>query len=208
MTLTLLMLTAAPPLLVRVAVFEPLVWPKDTLPQVMEEGETVSAIEELAPVPDKATVSGVEELLLVMFQLAERAPDAVGLKTMLAVQLAEAARVDPQLVEETAKSEALVPVMPALLRVTELEAPFVTVMVCVLLDEPVATLPNDKVVGARVTLPVPPVPRPNRATCCGLLPAPSVKLSVAVRVPETVGLNRIVTVQLAEAARVDPQVCW
>ena len=174
----------------------------------MEEGETVSAIEELAPVPDKATVRGVEELLLVMVQLAERAPDAVGLKTMLAVQLAEAARVDPQLVEETAKSEALVPVMPALLRLMELEEPFVTVMVCALLDEPVATLPNDKVVGARVTLPDdPPVPTPESATCCGLLPALSVKLRVAVRVPETVGLNRIVTVQLAEAARVEPQVC-
>lgn len=74
----LLTLTAAAPPLVNVAVFEPLVWPKGTLPQVMDEGETVSAIEELAPVPDKATVSGIEELLLVMVQFAESAPDAVG----------------------------------------------------------------------------------------------------------------------------------
>lgn len=205
----LLMLTAAPPLLVRVAVFEPLVWPKGRLPQVMEEGETVSAIEELAPVPDKATVSGVEELLLVMVQLAESAPDVVGWKTMFAVQLAEVARVDPQLVEETAKSEASVPEMPALLRVMEPEVLFVTVMICALLDEPVATLPKDKVAGNTVTLPDdPPAPRPETATCCGLLPALSVKLSVAVRVPEAVGLNRMVAVQLDPVARLEPQVFW
>lgn len=65
-----------------------------------------------------------------------------------------------------------------------------------------------KVVGDAVTLPVPPVPTPDTATCCGLFPALSVKLRVAVRVPEEVGLNRMVTVQLAEGARVEPQVCW
>lgn len=58
-----------------------------------------------------------------------------------------------------------------------------------------------------MTLPVPPVPNPLRATCCGLLPALSVKVRVAVRVPETVGLKRMVTVQLADAASVEPQVC-
>lgn len=127
---------------------------------------------------------------------------------MLAVQLAEAARVEPQLVEETAKSLASVPETPALLRVTEPEVPFVTVTICALLDEPVATLPKDKLVGVKVTLPEdPPAPRPETATCCGLFPALSVKLSVAVRVPEAVGLNRIVTVQLADAASVEPQVC-
>jgi len=67
---------------------------------------------------------------------------------------------------------------------------------------------KDKLVGDTVTLPDdPPVPSPVTATCCGLLPALSVKLRVAVRVPEAVGLKRIVTVQLAEAARVEAQVC-
>ena len=50
------------------------------------------------------------------------------------------------------------------------------------------------------------VPVPETATCCGLLLALSVKLSVAVRVPEVVGLKMMLAVQLAEAARVEPQV--
>ena len=177
------------------------------MPQVMEEGETVSAMEELVPVPDKATVSGVEELLLVMLQFAESAPEAVGLKVMLAVQLAEAARVDPQLVEETVKSLAFVPETPALLRLTELVVLLVTVMVCALLAEPFATVPKFKVAGETVTLPdVPLAPSPVSETCCGLLVALSVKFRVAVRVPEAVGLKTMLAVQLAEAARVEPQV--
>ena len=49
------------------------------------------------------------------------------------------------------------------------------------------------------------VPRPDSATCCGLLPELSLKFKLAVLVPDAVGLNRTVTVQLAEAARVEPQ---
>lgn len=165
-TVMLLILTVALPGLVRVAVFDPLVWPKGTVPQVMVGGETVSAIVEFAPVPDNATESGVEELLLVMVQFAESAPDAVGLKVMLAVQLADAARVDPQLVAETTKSEASVPEMPALLSVTELEVLLVIVMVCALLAEPVATVPKLRLPGDAVTLPEDPLaPVPVRETC-------------------------------------------
>lgn len=67
---------------------------------------------------------------------------------------------------------------------------------------------KDKLPGDTVTLPDdPPVATPETATCCGLLPALSVKLRAAVRVPEAVGLKRMVTVQLADAAKVEPQVC-
>lgn len=38
------------------------------------------------------------------------------------------------------------------------------------------------------------------------LPAPSLKLTTAVRVPEVVGLKRMVAVQLAQAARDEPHV--
>lgn len=199
-----MMLTAAPPPLVRVAVFEPLVCPKSTVPQVMEEGETVSAMDELVPVPDKATVSGVEELLLVMVQLAKSAPDAPGLKIRVAVQLAEAARVDPQVVVETAKSEASAPEMPALLRVTEPEVLLVTAMVWALLVPPTLTLPKDKLDGVAVTPPKA-TPRPESATSCGLPEASSVKTNEAVRVPAAVGLKRTVTAQLADGARVAEQ---
>lgn len=89
-----------------------------------------------APVPDNATERGVEELLLVMDQEAERVPEAVGAKMMVAVHVVDAARLAPQVVEAE-KSPALVPVMPAPLSVTEPDVPFVTVMVCGLLLEPI-----------------------------------------------------------------------
>ena len=162
---------------------------------------------ELAPEPLRATESGVEELLLVMAQVAVRLPAVVGLKRMFVVQLAEAARLDPQFVLEMAKSPGLAPEIPAPLSVTEADVLLVMVIDCAELEDPWLTLPKDKLAGAAVTTPDPPLPSPERATCCGLLPAVSVKERFAVRVPEVVGLNRTVTVQLAETAKVEPQVC-
>lgn len=203
-----MMLTAALPLLVSVAIFAPLVWPKATVPQTMELGDAVSVTpEELAPVPLRATESGVEELLLVIVQVAVRLPVVVGLNRILVVQLAEAARLDPQFVLEIAKSLGLAPEIPAPLSVTEVDVLLVTVMDCAELEDPWLTLPKDKLAGAAVTAPDPPLPSPVRATSCGLLSALSVKARFAVRVPEAVGLKRIVTVQLAEATSVEPQVC-
>jgi hypothetical protein len=49
-------------------------------------------------------------------------------------------------------------------------------------------------------------PVPERETVCGLLLAVSVKVSVAVLVPASEGLNAMLTVQLAEAARLAAQV--
>jgi len=66
--------------------------------------------------------------------------------------------------------------------------------------------PNPRLDGLAVTLPVAAVPNPESATFCGLLLAESLKLNVAVRVPADSGLNRIVTVQLAAAARLEPHV--
>lgn len=171
----------------------------------MEAGETVSAMEELAPVPAKVTVSGVEELLLVMDHVAERVPEAVGEKTRFAVQLAEAASVEPQVVEEIAKSPVLIPETPAALSVTELDVLFVTVMAWALLVPPTRMLPKDKLDGEAVTLPEA-TPTPERATSCGLPAALSVKAREAVRVPAAVGLKRIVTTQLADGARLAVQV--
>jgi hypothetical protein len=76
------------------------------------------------------------------------------------------------------------------------------------LVDPTFTLPNARLPGLAVTDPEPdpPVPVPETETCCGLLGSLSVMVSVAVRVPETVGLNRRVTVQLELPARLDPHV--
>ena len=92
------------------------------------------------------------------------------MKAILAVQLAEAARLDPQVVEVTAKSAGFAPESEPELRVTEFVVPFETVMVCEVLVEPALTLPKDRLLGVAVTL----VPRPESETCCGLLDALSV----------------------------------
>lgn len=126
----LLKLIVPLPELVRVAVFGPPALPTVTEFQLMEVGDTLAdSVADVPPVPDSATERGVEELLLVMDQLAVRDPEAFGAKTMLEVQLAEAARLDPQVVEATEKSPAFVPEIPALLRVTELEVLLLTVMI-------------------------------------------------------------------------------
>ena len=117
----LLMLISAPPVFVRVATLGPPAFPTATWPQVIEVGETPADPPLDAPEPPRATESAVPELLLEMVQEAARAPAAVGVKTTFAVQLAEAARLDPQVVEETAKSPAFVPEIPAPLSVTVAE---------------------------------------------------------------------------------------
>src|ERR1017187_628779 len=67
-------------------------------------------------------------------------------------------------------------------------------------------LPKDKLEGLAATIAVAAVPSPESGASCGLLLAESVKLNVAVRVPVDSGLKWMVTVQLALAARLDPQV--
>lgn len=73
---------------------------------------------------------------------------------------------------------------------------------------PTATEAQLKVEGLTEALPpvVPPVPNPESATVCGLGLALSLKFNVAVRVPLTVGPKTMLTVQLAEAARLVPHV--
>src|ERR1700722_14001617 len=66
--------------------------------------------------------------------------------------------------------------------------------------------PNARLDGLAATILVAAVPKPERAIFCGLLLAESVMVKVAVRVPIAKGSKRIVTLQLAWAARLDPQV--
>jgi hypothetical protein len=155
--------------------------------------------------PERATLLVPAEV--VNARVAVKLPAAVGLKTRLAEQLAAAARLAPQVLVEIAKTAAFVPEMATLLIVMAAVVPLLRVADCAGLVAPGAVLPNDRVVGLALTVPpVVPVPVPDSATVCGLLLAVSVKLRVAVRVPVVVGANTMVAVQLAEAARVVPQV--
>lgn len=170
-------------------------------------GDTVIAPPELAiPVPDRLTESGVALLLLVMFQAAESTPGVVGSNTMLALQLAEAASVDPHVVEATAKLLAVAPVMPGELRVTRPEVPFETEMVWDPLVAPSFTLPKGRLPGDTVTVPEPAIPVPDRATDSGVALLLLVMFQAAVSTPGVVGSNTMLAVQLADAARVDPHV--
>lgn len=83
----------------------------------------------VAPVPESATLSAVELPLAVIVQDVVRDPVVLGAKAIEAVQLALAARVVPQAVEEIVKSVGSVPERVPFPRVTEPEAAFVMVMV-------------------------------------------------------------------------------
>lgn len=64
---------------------------------------------ELAPIPVRATDCGLLLSLSVKSRVAVSVPVVAGAKAMLTVQLAEAASVDPQVVETCVKSLGFVP---------------------------------------------------------------------------------------------------
>lgn len=161
----------------------------------------------VAPVPLKETDCGLPLAPSVNLRVAERAPAAVGLKTIDAVQLDDAARLVVQVFEPMTKSAAFVPLTAMLLMATAAVVPLASVADCAALLEPTAVEAKVRVDGVAVTAPeVPLVPRPVSVTDCGLPVPVSVNLSTAVRVPAAVGAKRMVAVQLADAARLAPQV--
>lgn len=139
--------------------------------------------------------------------MADRVPVVVGLNSTEIPQLADAATVEPQAFAKMRKSPGFVPASETLLTVIEELVPLVSVDDCTELVEPTFTDPNESDVGLTVTLPlVPPGANPESATVCGELVAESLKLSVAVRVPLTVGANTTLAVHVADAARLVPHV--
>jgi hypothetical protein len=170
------------------------------------DGLTAKLPAAVVPVPESATVCGLLLAESVKLSLAVRAPVAAGLNKMVAVQLAEAARLAPHVLLEIVKSPALVPVIAMLPSVIAAELPLLSVADNDVPLELVLTLPNARLAGLAVTLPVEAVPVPESATVCGLLLAVSVKLRVAVRAPVAAGLKEMVAVQLANAARLAPHV--
>ena len=156
------------------------------------------------PIPERATVCGLLEATSVKARVAVRVPTACGLNTTVAEQLADVARLAPQVVLETAKSAGLVPVMAMPLSVREKPRPLDSVADCSALANPIAVLVNKRDDTLAVTLPL--VPRPLSATVCGLFPSESLKFNVAEREPVAVGPKTTLAVQLANGASVVPQV--
>jgi hypothetical protein len=156
------------------------------------------------PTPDSATTCGLPEAASVKFRFAAREPDALGLNTSVAEQLPPTERLAPQVVPETTKSDAFVPVTAIPLMLSAEVLPFDSVTACDAALDPTFVLPNATVKGLAATTPL--VPKPDRATVCGLLLSESMKFSVAVLVPVAVGPKRTLAVQLTPDASVAPQV--
>jgi hypothetical protein len=94
-----------------------------------------------APVPVNATVCGLLVPVSEKLSVPVRVPAAIGLKTMVAVQLADAARLVPQVLLAMLKSAAFVPEIVILLMVLAEVVPFFRVAVCETLLAPTVTVP-------------------------------------------------------------------
>jgi hypothetical protein len=125
----LLIGTAAVPVLVSVADLGAPPTPTDTLAQLIFDGLKVRLPTGAIPVPERETFCGLLLAASVKLRVAVRTPTAAVLKRIVAVQLEKAARVDPQVLPEIAKSAALVPVMAMLVIATEDEVPLLNVAV-------------------------------------------------------------------------------
>jgi hypothetical protein len=183
--------------------FAALVEPTATVPKDKDAGRRVAvAVEPPLPVPERATVCEPVLVLSKTVRVAERAPEAVGLKVIVTKQVASGLIVPEfgQVLEVLSlKSAALVPVMVMLLMFSA-----IVVLVSVSVDdfaalvEPTATVPKDKDAGRRVAVAVvPPLPVPERATVCEPALVLSKTVRVAERDPEALGLNVTVTRQVA-----------
>jgi hypothetical protein len=154
-----------------------------------------------APVPVKATVSGLGPAFTAMARLPVRAPLVLGWNLTLIVQEAPAGRCVPQLLVWV-KSPVVV----------MLEIPkatlwlFFSVTVWAELMVPTFCVPKVKEDGVTVAGTTGAVPVPERLTVCGLFGALSVIRSVPVRLPVAFGLKVTLMVQLPRAGTARPQL--
>lgn len=136
-------------------------------------------------------------LLSVMTRLAVRLPERVGAKVTLIVQLLPAASELPQELV-SAKSPGSVPEKVTLLMLRAEFPVLLSVTVWAALVVPMAVELKVRLVGE--TLASGALPVPVRLTVCELGVALSVMLNVALKVPEAVGANVTLNVQLPPAA--------
>ena len=185
-----------------------LVVPTAVLGKAMEVGVSVRVgVVAATPVPVSATVCGVPVALSATDRLAFNVPVAAGLNSTETVQLAPAARVEPQVVADFRKELALVPVIVSEVRVTEPVPVFFTVTVCAAVVDSSVVEAKVRLVGESETVKVgAAVPVPVRVMVCGVPVALSAIDRLALSVPVAAGLNSTETVQLAPAARVELQV--
>lgn len=125
---TLLIVTGVVRPLLNVADWALLADPTARLANVSDAGLAVTLPLAAVPVPDKATVCGLPVAESLKSSVAVLLPVVVGAKTMLAVQLADAARLVPHVLEKISKSPRSAPVSVMLLMVMAVVLPFVSVI--------------------------------------------------------------------------------
>jgi hypothetical protein len=160
----------------------------------------------LVPVPVRLTDCRLPATLLVlsvMFKVAVRLPEAVGVNVTLIVQLLLAASELPHVVV-SAKSPGLVPInaMPLMLKAAFPVLFSVTVWAALVVAR--FWLLKVRLVG--VTPTIGPTPVPVRLTVCGLPLTLSAMLTEAVRLPTATGVNVTLIVQVPPAATELPHV--
>jgi hypothetical protein len=197
----LVMESEAFPEFVRVTTWGAVLVPRDTVPKARLAGARFAT--GVSPVPLKGTFCVLPEALSENVRLALSAPIMLGANVTLAVQLAPAATVEPQ-VFVWLKSGAFVPVMVMPVIESETVPEFVRATTWAAVLVPTAIVPKATLAGARVATGIP--PEPLRGTFCVLPEALSENMRLALSAPLMLGVNLALVVQLAPAARVEPQV--
>lgn len=177
--------------------------PAPKLPLAVALPISVTPVVGVTPVPERGTLCGLPPALSVILTVALREPATEGENVTLIVQLAPDASVaglSGQLAD-SAKSAAFVPPTAILLIVSGAVPLLVRVIVCAALVVPTFWLPKLALAGLSVTPGADVTPVPERGTLCGLPPALSLMLTVAVRAPFADGVKVTLIVQLAVAAR-------
>ena len=175
--------------------------PTSNVAKVRLVGETLAL--PIAPVPDKATVWGLFAAVSEKVKVAVRVPVADGVNVTVTLQVAAGARLAAHVFADIAKSAALGPDMEMLLRFIGSDGPLVSVTDKGVLGVPGAVGGKVRVDGETLAFAIAPVPL--RATVRGM-PAESVIVSVAVRVPAAEGVNVTAMLQVADGAKLAPQV--
>jgi hypothetical protein len=156
------------------------------------------------PLPVKATVCGLPVALSATDKVPPRVPEAVGVKTTFAVQLAPAA-TDVQLLVWL-KSPPFVPVILIPVIVSAAPPVFEIVTVCAVELLPMGWLAKVRVVGVMLTAGA--VPVPVKATVCRAPVVLSAMDKVPVRVPAAAGVKTTFAVQAAPAATDVQLLVW
>ena len=175
--------------------------PTSRLEKVSEEGVAEAEGAGARPVPVRVTLWGLPEASSVTLTVPERVPPAVGVKVMLMLQFAAAARLAPQVLV-WAKSP-----LAAMLEILSVTFPeFVSFTDCAALVVPGARLANVRLVGARVTAGPVARPEPDKLTECGLPDALSLMERLAERFPAEDGVKVTPMEQFALGAKLEPQL--